>query len=204
MIVKFLKHNPLCSCIKGACCIICVFGMCLCACVLGSTWFCNPMDCSLVKLLCPCDSPGKNTAVGWHFLLQGTCQPRDQTHTVSCVSGNSRWILHQGATSETPIFGIFSSIIFTLLAVLYFFWTFHLILKTIYKILLLILFYITTVYLIYISSMQLNNCSLLLSSIVYSPGFFFLISCLVVFNNIDHNIGLLNELIHIHFSSMLR
>ena len=148
--------------------------MCLCACVLGSIWFCDPMDCSLVKLPCPCDSPGKNTTVGWHFFLQGTCQPRDQTHTVSCVSGNSRWILHQGATSETPIFGIFSSIIFTLLAaVLYFFWTFHIILKTIYKILLLILFYITSVYLIYISPMQLNNCSLLLSSIVFSPVFFF-------------------------------
>ena len=30
--------------------------------------FCNPMDCSL--LLCPWNSPGKNTRVGFHFLLQ--------------------------------------------------------------------------------------------------------------------------------------
>ena len=28
---------------------------------------CNPMDCSL----CPWDSPGKNTGVGSHSLLQG-------------------------------------------------------------------------------------------------------------------------------------
>ena len=33
---------------------------------------CNPMDCSLpVKLLCPWDSPGKNTGVVFHSLLQG-------------------------------------------------------------------------------------------------------------------------------------
>ena len=31
---------------------------------------CNPMDCS-PRLLCPWDSPGKNTGVGCHFLLQG-------------------------------------------------------------------------------------------------------------------------------------
>ena len=29
---------------------------------------CNPMDC---RLLCPWDSPGKNTGMGCHFLLQG-------------------------------------------------------------------------------------------------------------------------------------
>ena len=31
---------------------------------------CNPMDCS-PPLLCPWDSPGKNTRVGCHSLLQG-------------------------------------------------------------------------------------------------------------------------------------
>ena len=29
------------------------------------------MDCSLLRLLCPWTSPGKNTGVGSHFLLQG-------------------------------------------------------------------------------------------------------------------------------------
>ena len=30
---------------------------------------CDPMDCT--RLLCPWDSPGKNTGMGCHFLLQG-------------------------------------------------------------------------------------------------------------------------------------
>ena len=32
---------------------------------------CDPVDCSPLRLLCPWDSPGKNTGVGCHFLLQG-------------------------------------------------------------------------------------------------------------------------------------
>ena len=31
---------------------------------------CDPMDCSLTRFLCPWDSPGENTRVGFHFLLQ--------------------------------------------------------------------------------------------------------------------------------------
>ena len=31
---------------------------------------CDPMDCSLTRLLRPWDFPGKNTGVGCHFLLQ--------------------------------------------------------------------------------------------------------------------------------------
>ena len=32
---------------------------------------CNPMDCSLLDCPCPWDSPGKDTGVGSHSLLQG-------------------------------------------------------------------------------------------------------------------------------------
>ena len=32
---------------------------------------CDPMDCSLPRLLHPWDAPGKNTEVGLHALLQG-------------------------------------------------------------------------------------------------------------------------------------
>ena len=32
---------------------------------------CNPMDCSLPRLLCPWNFQDKNTGVGCHFLLQG-------------------------------------------------------------------------------------------------------------------------------------
>ena len=39
------------------------------------------------RLLCPWDSPGKNTGVGCHALLQSLFRPRDQTSAfVSCVS----------------------------------------------------------------------------------------------------------------------
>ena len=31
---------------------------------------CNPVDCNPTRLLCPWDSPGKNTEVVCHFLLQ--------------------------------------------------------------------------------------------------------------------------------------
>ena len=31
---------------------------------------CDPRNCSLIRLLCPWDSPGRNTVVGCHFLLQ--------------------------------------------------------------------------------------------------------------------------------------
>ena len=31
---------------------------------------CDPVDCSLLGFLCPRDSPGKNTGVGYHFFLQ--------------------------------------------------------------------------------------------------------------------------------------
>ena len=37
---------------------------------LSRVRLCGPMDCSL-SVLCPWDSPGKNTGVGCHFLLQG-------------------------------------------------------------------------------------------------------------------------------------
>ena len=32
---------------------------------------CDPVDCKPARLLCPWDSPGKNTGVSSHFLLQG-------------------------------------------------------------------------------------------------------------------------------------
>ena len=37
---------------------------------------CDPMDCSLTRLLCPWDFPGKSTGVGCRFLLQGVFPAR--------------------------------------------------------------------------------------------------------------------------------
>ena len=57
---------------------------------------CDPMDCSP---FCPRDSPGRNTGVGYYFLLQGSSQPRDQTRT-SCIG---RWILYHWTTRGAPL-----------------------------------------------------------------------------------------------------
>ena len=51
------------------------------------------------RLLCPWDSPRKNTAVGCHFFSRRSSQPRDWT----CVFCISRAILHHWATREAII-----------------------------------------------------------------------------------------------------
>ena len=43
----------------------------LCTCAQLSPALCDPMDCSLTRLLCPWDFSSKSTGVGCHFLLQG-------------------------------------------------------------------------------------------------------------------------------------
>ena len=54
------------------CVYVCV---CVCVCVraraLSHMTLCDPMDCSLSGSSVYGDSPGKNTGVGRHFLLQG-------------------------------------------------------------------------------------------------------------------------------------
>lgn len=66
----------------------------------------------LARLLCSWDFPGKNTGVGYHFLLWGSFQPRSWTcfafpneYTVSLivaciVSCFGGWILYHWATRE--------------------------------------------------------------------------------------------------------
>ena len=53
---------------------------------------CHPLDVAS-GLLCPWDSPGKNTGVGCHALLKGSSWPRDRTgiwlHLLHC-----RWIFY--------------------------------------------------------------------------------------------------------------
>ena len=60
------------------------------------------------RFLCPWDSPVKNTEGGCHFLLQGSYQPRHQTH-VSYISCIGRWILYHSATWEATMLYIFFS-----------------------------------------------------------------------------------------------
>ena len=79
------RHIHICVC-------VCV---CVCARVLGCF---NPNSLQLyglwpIRLHCPWDSPGKNTGVGCHFLLQGFSQLRDRTY-VSYVFSTGRLILY--------------------------------------------------------------------------------------------------------------
>ena len=46
---------------------------------------CKPTDCSLARLLCPWDSPGKNTGVGYHALLQGTFPTQGSNLHLLCL-----------------------------------------------------------------------------------------------------------------------
>ena len=55
-------------------------------------WLCSPADCSPPGS-CLWDSPGKNTGVSCHTLLQGSSLPRDQT-CVSHVSCMDRRVLY--------------------------------------------------------------------------------------------------------------
>ena len=53
---------------------VCGGGVCGCVCARAHSCpiLCNPIDCSPPgSFVCPWDFPGKNTAVGSHFLLQG-------------------------------------------------------------------------------------------------------------------------------------
>ena len=71
----------------------------MCVCIqLLSYIFALPWTVA-TRLLCPWDFPGKNTAVGCHFLLQGIILIQG-TNGVSCIFCIGRQILHHCATRE--------------------------------------------------------------------------------------------------------
>ena len=53
------------------------------------------------RLLCPQDSPGKNTGVGCHFLYRGSSRPKDLTW-VSCIAGGfcTDWATREASKPE--------------------------------------------------------------------------------------------------------
>ena len=59
----------------------------------------DPMDCSQPDSCVHGDSPGKNTGVGCHVLLQESSQPRDQSQ-VSCLAGGFFTNWTPGKTQE--------------------------------------------------------------------------------------------------------
>ena len=59
-----------------------------------------PRGLQPARLLCPWTSPGKNTGVGCHALLQGSSWPKDQT-LVSCIAGGF-WATREGQQRRNP------------------------------------------------------------------------------------------------------
>ena len=74
---------------------------------LGPT-LCDPMDCGWpTRLLCPWCSPGRNTGVGWHALLQGIflSQWFNQSLYVFYIG---RWIFSIAPPGEHPYMYIYN------------------------------------------------------------------------------------------------
>ena len=76
------------SCLHIPFCIFSLPATCVCVCLVAQSYptLWNLMDCSPPGCSVHWDSPGKNTGVGCHALLQGISQPRDRTQ-VSCIAG---------------------------------------------------------------------------------------------------------------------
>ena len=66
---------------------------------LSSVQLCDPMDCGI---FCLWNSPGKNTGVGCHFLLQGIFLTQGSNLNLLRLL-HCRQILYPGATRETPV-----------------------------------------------------------------------------------------------------
>ena len=67
--------------------------------VSNSLW---PHGLEPAWLLCPWDSPGRNTGVGCHVLLQGTFPTQGSNYCLLCPL-HCRWILYCWATRESRI-----------------------------------------------------------------------------------------------------
>ena len=67
-----------------------------------SLTLCNPMDCSPPGFLCPWDSPGKNTGVGCHFLLQGIFLTQGLNPCLLCVLQLRGFFTNSGTWEAQP------------------------------------------------------------------------------------------------------
>ena len=74
--------------------ISCLMRVCVtCLAVSDCLWLCALWP---TRPLCPWDTWGENTGVGYHSLLQGIFRPRDQTPSPAS-SGDSLPVSHQGS-----------------------------------------------------------------------------------------------------------
>ena len=77
--------------IKDPCAVLCLVAQ------SGPT-LCDPMDCSPPGSSVHADSPGKDTGVGWHALLQGIFL----TQGLNPGLPHCRWILYQLSHQGSP------------------------------------------------------------------------------------------------------
>ena len=88
----------------GSCFYGHISGVCLCAQSLQSCLtLCDPKDCQPPRLPYPQDSPGKNTGVGFHALLQGIFLTQGSNPCLLCLCIR-RWVIyhqhHLGSTYQ--------------------------------------------------------------------------------------------------------
>ena len=104
--IPFVKSSPqslyACVCVheyggKTHCCCCLVAKSCL------TLW--QPHGLQLARLLCPWDSPGKNTGVGYHFLLQGTFLIQGLTPCLLYWQVDSLPLSHLGRSMEKTMEG---------------------------------------------------------------------------------------------------
>ena len=91
---------------KGKLCIlcisVCVWGVCVCAWALSWVRLCvTSWPVQPTRLLCPWNSPGKNTGVGCHFILWGIFQTQGSNH-VSLVFCTGRQVLYRLSHQGSP------------------------------------------------------------------------------------------------------
>ena len=97
-----MKQTRLCSqvdlnSLKNNTATKCIFRCFSCACVVSCfshiQFFATPWTIQPARLRCPWESPGKNTGLGCHFLLQGIflTQGSNPSSYVSCIG---RWVLY--------------------------------------------------------------------------------------------------------------
>ena len=64
---------------------VCICVHCCCLVARLCPIFCDPMDCSLPRLLCLWGSPGKNTGIGCYALLQSICPTQGLNPRLLCL-----------------------------------------------------------------------------------------------------------------------
>ena len=91
--------------------------------VSGSLW---PHGLSLPRLLCPRNSPGKNTGVGSHCLLQGIFLTQDQIQICIASEFLTIWVTREAQFSHMWVFFVLLNIwsIFTTWFMISSIWTF--------------------------------------------------------------------------------